>query len=271
MVEQRTLVEILVRQERRIVLAGLTLITLISWWWVLVGAGTGMNTWAMTTWQFPPPVFGMMFEDWTLEYAVAMFFMWWIMMIAMMTPSAAPMVLLYAGAYRHEQRQGKLASGLVPTFAFAIGYLAAWAVFSLIATGLQWGLEHVGLIHQMKMWSISPAFSGTLLLAAGIYQLTPFKEVCLKHCRSPAQFLSDHFKPGKIGAFNIGWRHGLYCLGCCWFLMALLFAGGIMNLVWIAGLAIFVLIEKIAPFGHWIARIAGVAMIAAGVWMLVGS
>ena len=200
-----------------------------------------------------------------------MFFMWWIMMIAMMTPSAAPMVLLYAGAYRHEQRQGKLASGLVPTFAFAIGYLAAWAVFSLIATGLQWGLEHVGLIHQMKMWSISPAFSGTLLLAAGIYQLTPFKEVCLKHCRSPVQFLSEHFKPGKIGALNIGWRHGLYCLGCCWFLMALLFAGGIMNLVWIAGLAIFVLIEKIAPFGHGIARIAGVAMIAAGVWTLVGS
>ena len=267
--ERQTSMELLARQERWIVLAGLALITLTSWLWVLAGAGTGMSTWAMTTWQFPPPVFGMMFEEWTLQYAIIMFFMWWIMMIAMMTPSAAPMILLYAGAYRHEQRQGKLASGIVPTFAFVLGYLIAWAMFSLIATGLQWGLERAGLIHQMKMWSISSAFSGALLIAAGIYQLSSFKEVCLKHCRSPAQFLAEHFEPGMIGAFNVGWRHGLYCLGCCWFLMALLFAGGIMNLVWIAGLAIFVLIEKVAPMGHSIARIAGAGMVVSGLWVLV--
>jgi len=270
MTTEQTATEVVVRHEKWIVLAGLALIAFVAWWWVLAGAGTGMSAWSMTTWQFPPPAFGMMFEEWTTGYAVLMFFMWWIMMIAMMTPSAAPMILLYAGAYRHEQRQRKLASGLVPTFAFVLGYLIAWAVFSVIATGLQWWLEHAGLVHQMKMWSISSLFSAVLLIAAGLYQLTPLKNVCLEHCRSPAQFLAEHFRPGSFGAFNIGWKHGLYCLGCCWFLMALLFAGGIMNLVWIAGLAIFVLIEKVAPAGNWIGRSAGVVMIVIGVGVLVG-
>ena len=125
----------------------------------------------MTTWQFPPPVRPSMIETWTPGYALVMFFMWWIMMIAMMTPSASPMVLLYGRAYRHEQCQGKLAPGIVPTFVFVFGYLLAWGVFSAIATGLQWGLERAGLIHQMLMWSINPLFSAAILIVAGLYQL----------------------------------------------------------------------------------------------------
>lgn len=264
-----TVVETLLRRERRIVLAGLLLITGLAWAWVLVGSGTGMSAFHMTTWRFPPPLHDGMVENWTIGYAVVMFFMWWIMMIAMMTPSAAPLVLLYARAYRHEQRLGKLPEGTVPTFVFVLGYLLSWACFSLVATGLQWGLERAGLLHQMWMWSINPYLTAALLIAAGLYQFTPLKLACLQHCRSPAQYLAEHFQPGAPGALRLGWKHGLYCLGCCWFLMALLFAGGIMNLLWIAGLAIYVLLEKLAPQGQLIARVAGLAMVLVGLWVAV--
>ena len=261
--------ETLLRRERLVVLTGLLLIVALTWWWVVIGSGTGMRAIEMTTWSFPPPAVAPMPFNWSLGYAVIMFFMWWIMMIAMMTPSATPMILLYGRAYRHEQRQGKLASGVVPTFIFALGYLLCWAAFSLIAAGLQWGLERVGLLHQMMMWSISPFFTASLLVAAGLYQLTPLKSVCLEHCRSPAQYLAQHFKPGASGALQLGWKHGLYCLGCCWFLMALLFAGGIMNLVWIAGLSIYAVLEKVAPRGQIIARVVGIALVLLGVWVAV--
>lgn len=259
-----TVAEALLRRERLIVLAGLLMITVLAWWWIAVGAGTGMSPWAMTTWQFPPPVHPPMVETWTTGYAILMLFMWWIMMIAMMTPSAGPVVLLYGRAYRHEQRLGKLAPGLVPTFMFLFGYLLVWGMFSFIATGLQWGLERVGLVHQMLMWSVNPIFSALLLILAGLYQLTPLKSACLKHCRSPAQFLAQNFRPGLSGALRLGGMHGAYCLGCCWFLMALLFAGGIMNLIWIAGLAVFVLVEKVVPNGELVGRVAGGALIALG-------
>ena len=259
MIAETTAVETLLRRERLVVMVGLLLITVLAWGWVLIGSGTGMSAISMTTWRFPPPAHAPMLENWSVGYALVMFFMWWIMMIAMMTPSAAPIILLYGRTYRHEQRQGKLPTGVVPTFVFALGYLMSWAAFSLIATGLQWGFERAGLVHQMMMWSISPIFTAALLIAAGLYQITPLKNVCLEHCRSPAQYLAQHFKPGTPGALRLGWKHGLYCLGCCWFLMALLFAGGIMNLLWIAGLAIYVLIEKVAPNGQVIARVAGVS------------
>jgi predicted metal-binding membrane protein len=268
--QEKTVIETLLRRERLLVSCGLLLITLLAWSWVLIGAGTGMSTIAMTTWQFPPPVHIAMVENWSLGYALLMFFMWWVMMIAMMIPSATPMILLYGHAYRHEQRQGKLPAGVVPTFAFVLGYLLSWAAFSGVATGLQWGLERVGFIHQMLMWSINPIFTAALLVAAGLYQLTPLKTVCLEHCRSPAQYLAQNFRPGAAGALRLGWKHGAYCLGCCWFLMALLFVGGIMNLVWIAGLAVYVLIEKVAPNGQLIARVAGAAMLLVGLWVAAG-
>lgn len=271
MTADTTVVETLLRRERRIVLAGLLLITALAWVWILSGSGTGMSALHMTTWRFPPPLHVGMVENWSIGYAVVMFFMWWIMMIAMMTPSAAPLVLLYAHAYRHEQRQGKLPDGTVPTFVFVLGYLLSWACFSLVATGLQWGLERAGLLHQMMMWSINPLFTAALLVAAGLYQLTPLKLACLQHCRSPAQYLAQNFKPGTPGALRLGWKHGLYCLGCCWFLMALLFAGGIMNLLWIAGLAIYILVEKVAPKGQLIARVASLAMVLVGLWVAAWS
>lgn len=270
MIQGTTAVEVVLRRARIVVVAGLVLIAALAWWWVAIGSGTGMSAVALTTWQFPPPVRHSMIETWTPGYAVVIFFMWWIMMIAMMTPSASPMVLLYARAYRHEQRHGKLGPGIVPTFIFVLGYLLAWGVFSAIATTLQWGLEHAGLIHQMLMWSTNSLFSAAILIVAGLYQLTPLKMACLKHCRTPALFLSHNFRPGSSGALLIGWKHGLYCLGCCWFLMALLFASGIMNLVWIVGLALYVLIEKVAPGGELVARIAGVAMVAIGVLVAAG-
>jgi predicted metal-binding membrane protein len=265
-----TVTEALLRREKTLVLAGLLLITALAGWWVGIGSGTGMSAYSMTTWRFPPPLYVASFENWSPSYALVMFFMWWIMMIAMMIPSATPIILLYGHVYRHEQRQGKLPAGAVPTLIFVLGYLFSWAAFSAAATGLQWGLERVALIHQMMMWSINPIFTAALLIAAGLYQLTPLKTACLEHCRSPAQYLAQHFRPGAAGAFRLGCRHGVYCLGCCWFLMALLFAGGIMSLVWIAGLAVYVLIEKVAPYGQLIARLAGAVMVLVGLWVAAG-
>ena len=200
-------------------------------------------------------------------------FMWWIMMIAMMTPSASPMVLLYGRAYRHEQRQGKLAAWhRADISSFVLGYLLSWAAFSAIATGLQWGLERVGLIHQMMMWSINPH-----LLRRTPDRSRPLPAHAAEDGMSGS--IADHppssFRRtsdlASLAQLRLGWKHGLYCLGCCWFLMALLFAGGIMNLVWIAGLAVFVLIEKVAPKGDLVARIAGVAMVVIGLLVAAGS
>ena len=265
---QTTATEQLLRRDRWIVGLGLVLIAGLAWLFVLDGAGTGMSVRAMTTWQFPPPVMPHANEGWALDYWAVMLVMWWVMMVAMMVPSAAPMILLYARVTRHAQMKGQMEAAAVPTSIFAFGYLVAWLGFSLAATALQWALEQAGLMHAMMMWSLNPWLSGGLLIAAGAYQLSPIKDICLRHCRSPAEYLARHFRKGRWGALQMGLRHGIYCIGCCWFLMALLFAGGIMNLVWIAGLAIFVLVEKLAPYGQWIARVSGVLFVAGGVWVI---
>lgn len=265
-----TATEALLRRERLIIAAGLILICLLSWAYVAGGAGTGMSTAAMSTWQFPPPAhMSNAAAPWDWSYWIVMALMWWVMMIAMMVPSAAPTVLLYAGVYRHAQAKGQIGHTIIPTAAFVSGYLFAWLAFSVVATCLQWLLEQAGLVDAMMMWSTNSVLSGSFLTAAGIYQLSPLKSVCLKHCRSPADFISRHWRANRSGAARMGLQHGLYCIGCCWFLMALLFVGGIMNLVWIAGLAIFVLLEKIAPFGHVFGRVSGLLMIAAGIYLLV--
>jgi predicted metal-binding membrane protein len=266
----QTAAEHLLRRERLIVIAGLVLICLLSWYFLIAGAGTGMSTLAMTTWELPPPALHTVGTPWPASWWLIMILMWWVMMIAMMVPSAAPMILLYARVYRHSQKNGQLAQGVVPTATFLSGYLVAWLLFSLAATGLHWGLEQLGLVHGMMMWSTSPILSGVFLLAAGVYQTSPLKRVCLSHCRSPASYLSAHWRTGSWGTFRFGFDHGLYCVGCCWFLMLLLFVGGVMNLVWIVGLAIFVLVEKVAPRGDWVAKVSGVAMMGAGVWLLLG-
>lgn len=264
--------ERILRRERVIVSTGLAVVILLAWLWVYLGAGTGMSTIAMTTWQFPPPRPAMISAgDWTLTYWLTMVLMWWVMMVAMMVPSAAPMILLYARVARQGQERGQTAGVLAPTTSFAAGYLLCWLGFSALATVLQFSLARSGLFDGMLMWSTERWLTAGLLIAAGCYQLSPLKSTCLAQCRAPAEFLARNWRPGRFGAFRLGIVHGAYCVGCCCALMLLLFAAGVMNLVWIAGLAILVLIEKIAPFGAKLAKPIAALLVLGGLALLLPS
>lgn len=261
-----------IKSERTILAVAIVLITLFAWAYLLCGAGTGMTAASMSTWRFPPSaetVFGP--AVWTPGYAVMMTAMWFVMMIAMMLPSAAPMMMIYTRVYAQGQAQGQIAGSSIPIASFAAGYLLCWLAFSVLATALQYVLEHAGLVDGMWMWSLSRALTGGLLVLAGLYQFSSLKRACLNHCRSPASFLSQNWRPGRSGAFRLGLVHGAYCLGCCWVLMLLLFAGGVMNLVWIAGLSILVLIEKLGPFGARLTAPIGVLLMAAGLAVAVSA
>jgi predicted metal-binding membrane protein len=269
--ETTTATEALLRRDRTVMAVALAIVAALAWSYVMTGAGTGMSMREMTRIAISPGAFAgrgmsMPFE-WTGSYWFIMVAMWWDMMIAMMVPGAAPMILLYARTARYAQKGGQIVSGVIPTAAFAGGYLIVWLGFSVLATTLMFSLEQAALMSSMMMWSLDPWLSAGILLAAGVYQITPLKQTCLKHCRSPVQFLSGHWRPGRTGAFLMGMHHGAFCVGCCWALMALLFVGGVMNLLWIAGLAIFVLIEKVVPRGEGLARAGGVACIAGGLWI----
>lgn len=274
------LVEALLRRDRLVVVVALTIILVASWAYILSGAGMGMSAFDMTSLSMalgpsqetPMATGGAMVAmatpvDWTLGYALVMVFMWWVMMIAMMLPSAAPMVLLFAAVNRKQQEAG---NRFVPTSLFALAYLVAWAGFSVAAVALQWGLERMALLSPMLV-SSSAIVGGVVLLAAGVYQLTPLKRACLKHCRSPLHFVMMHWRSGAGGAFRMGLEHGVYCVGCCWFLMGLLFFGGIMNLYWIAGIAVYVLLEKTVPMGHWLGYLVGAALVGWGIVVLAGA
>lgn len=260
--------ERLLRRDRTITLLGLLVLCALAWAYVVTGAGLGMSMRAMTTFAlFPYQEFAMAAGPaaWGLELWALMIAMWWIMMIAMMTPSAAPTILLYARVHRHELSRHDVQDRIAPTGVFAAGYLTVWLGFSIVATALHWALERAGLVSATMMGSRSRWLSGGVLLAAGLYQLLPLKNVCLAHCRSPTAFLSRHWRPHASGAFRLGAMHGTYCVGCCWMLMALLFVGGAMNLAWIAALAVLVLIEKVLPAGPWVGRATGVVLISWGV------
>jgi predicted metal-binding membrane protein len=293
MAESAALTAVL-KRDRVVVITALVAVIVAAWVYVLAGAGTGMSPLEMTAMTRTPagmaPADGDMpgmgeggtpgmamgegapgvMRDmamaamapmaWTPGYAVLMLFMWWIMMMAMMLPSAAPMILLFAMVNRKQREKG---APYVPTAIFAAGYVLVWGAFSLAAVAAQWGLERSGLVSSM-MVSTSLLLGAGLLIAAGIYQLTPLKHACLRHCRSPIFFISHHWRPGELGALRMGLEHGAFCTGCCWFLMALLFYGGVMNLFWIVGLAVFVLLEKTIPAGHWLGRITGVLLITWG-------
>ncbi len=261
-----TVLEAVLRRDRAVVVAALVAVITVAWIWILVGAGTGMTAVAMTLGSGMPGMATMLMEPaaWSLGYAGLMFAMWWAMMAAMMLPSAAPVLLLFTRVNRNNKVDGR---PFVPTGIFAAGYLAAWGGFSALATGLQWELERLGLLSPM-MATTSYLLAGSILLAAGVWQLTPIKGICLRHCRSPMGFLVQSWRPGRRGAFRMGLEHGSYCLGCCWFLMGLLFFGGIMNLFWIIGLAGFVLLEKTIPLGSWIGRIVGVGFAVWGALLL---
>jgi predicted metal-binding membrane protein len=196
---------------------------------------------------------------WTAADVFFTFAMWAVMMVGMMMPSASPVVLLFAGMHR-----GKGAHRTPrAVFAFAAGYLLVWTAFSAAAALAQWALHQAAMLSPM-MTTSSVRLGGTILIAAGIYQLTPFKGACLTHCRTPLGFVMSHWRDGTAGALRMGIVHGVYCLGCCWALMCVLFVVGVMNLLWVAAIAIFVLVEKVAPAGAIVARVAGVAMIAIG-------
>jgi predicted metal-binding membrane protein len=225
----------------------------------------------MTTWQFPPPRVTPEPGAWNAGYWLTMLTMWWVMMVAMMTPSAAPMILLYARVARHAPGRSAPDHALGPTAVFAAGYLACWLGFSVVAVALQFALESLRLVDGMTMGPVNGWFTGALFLAAALYQLSPLKAACLTHCRSPAAFLARHRRPGARGAFRLGLIHGAYCVGCCWVLMLLLFAAGIMNLVWIAGLAILVLAEKLLPFGARLAPLTAGVLATAGLYAILAA
>src|SRR5216683_5924337 len=204
------------------------------------------------------------FSPWTAADFALNVAIWWIMMPGMMLPSAAPMILTFATVNRRKRSRGQ---PFVPTAVFTAGYLAAWGLFGIAATLADWGLEQTALMSPMTQ-RLSPALGAALIVVAGVYQLTPFKYVCLTNCRSPVDFVLNHWRDGAVGALRMGFEHGLYCLGCCWFLMALLFAAGTMSLLWMAAITAFVLVEKLFPAGQWIARGSGLVMMAFGLYLL---
>ena len=250
------------RRDRAVVGAGIALVVALAWLYLLLGAGMDMGALREAAER---AMGGGQPLAWTIGYAAIVFVMWAVMMLAMMLPSAAPMILLYGTVSRRQREQGYASVG---TGVFAAGYVVAWTGFSLAATALQWGLERLSLLSPM-MASTSDVLGGVILVAAGLYQMTPLKHACLRHCRSPLSFLVHRWRSGPAGAFRMGLEHGLFCLGCCWVLMGLLFVGGVMNLLWIAGIAVFVLMEKVAPAGSLIARASGPLLVAAGGAVLV--
>lgn len=265
-----TAVETLFRRDDAALLAAIVALILLAWLATIAGAGTGMDPFAMSGWSIgvaAPPAPG---TPWALSYWLIAFFMWAVMMVAMMLPSASPMVLLYGRVVRKAEGKDGATHPKAAIAAFASGYLTIWILFSLLAVLLHFGLERVGVMSAMM--SVSPVnLAGGLLIAAGLYQLTPLKTACLTHCRGPASFLAAHWRPGASGAFRMGIGHGAFCLGCCAVLMLLLFVGGVMNLVWIAGLTLLVAVEKLAPFGAALSKAMGAALIAGGVAFLAAS
>jgi predicted metal-binding membrane protein len=260
-------VEAALRRQRALTLAALVLLTLLAWGWLAAGAGMGM---AAQAWlPFAPRAAGSMSAmagmampapgDWSLGELLLAVSMWWVMMVAMMLPAAGPTILLYARAAVAQ----KAAAHPAPGF-FLAGYLLVWGVFSLAAAGLQDTLQLAGELAPMTLDSTARWLSAAFLLAAGAYQLSPFKDACLAHCRSPAAFLARHYRPGRAGALRMGAIHGAWCLGCCWLLMALLFVGGVMNLAWIALLSLLVAGEKLLPGGRLLALAAGLGFIVWG-------
>jgi len=248
-------------RDRAIVGGALAAIVALSWAWMLLHAHgmpemaemAGMATAAAPT-------------HWSAPALAAGLVMWWVMMAGMMLPSATPMILTFATVSRRRRERG---DPFVPTAVFAAGYLVAWGGFSVVATLAQAGLQQVALLSP-SLATTSPVLGGLLFLAAGAYQFSSLKHACLRHCRTPVDFVLNRWRDGAAGALMMGVEHGLYCLGCCWVVMALLFVGGAMNLLWAAALTVLVLVEKIAPGGGVIARLAGGLMIGFGAFLLLG-
>ena len=250
-----------VRHRRAVVLGALAAVSAAAWGFLVLGTGIKMEMMDVDDGQMMARLPG-----WSLPYAFVIFFMWVGMMVAMMLPTAAPTVLLVVALAWDRVPN----PNLVPATAmlFASGYLFVWFGFSLAATLLQWGLDNLGLLSKPMAFG-STILASTVLIVAGVYQWTPLKDTCLRHCRSPTEFLIRHWREGALGAVSIGLRHGLFCLGCCWMLMSLLFVGGLMNLAWVGAIALLVLLEKTAPWGDWMGRLTGLLLISWGATELI--
>jgi predicted metal-binding membrane protein len=270
----KTTFSAVIRRDRAIVIAALTIITVLAWAYTLwiasnmadvTMSGTmsdmhGMNMGGASAAAGPG------FRSWSIADFGFVFVMWAVMMVGMMTPSVTPMVLLYTVVGRKAAGIGR---PLAPTAWFLAGYLSVWVAFSLAATTAQWILTRLALLTPM-MESAGGIFGGCLLIAAGLYQWSPLKNTCLKQCQEPLWFLMNRggFRSERFAALRLGAEHGLYCIGCCWVLMTLLFVGGVMNVLWIAGIAILILLEKVVPTGRLIPRLAGAGLAIAGLFLL---
>lgn len=250
------------KRNRAIVGAGLAGLVLLSWAY-LICMDWGMRHMEVGIGMILMPAM----QHWTAWDLALVFLMWVVMMAAMMIPAASPVILLFAEIARHRRARQ---SALVATGQFLLGYLTAWAGFSLVATLAQWGLLTAALVSPM-MESTSKPLSAGLLLVAGLFQFSRLKNACLAHCRSPMGFFMTEWRNGAGGAFRMGLKHGGYCLACCWALMTVLFALGVMNLLWVGGLSAFVLLEKLTAAHPWISRLGGICFISGAAWIVFGS
>ncbi len=243
------------RAERLVLLGAMALTAALAWAYVWQGAGMGMSALDMTRWSLFPHLqrdtAAGMDTGWLVVSS-----MWFVMMVAMMTPSAVPLVLLHDRVLRHHGHKMPHRPHL-PSLFLLMGYLAVWLGFSVAAAAVQKALEPAGLLSGMMLWSRSAAFSATILAMAGLYQFSPWKQACLSQCQAPARFLSRHWRAGTLGGFLLGLRHGAFCVGCCWLLMALLLVFGVMNLLWIAALTLLVLAEKLLPPRWRVHKVSG--------------
>ncbi len=259
--EPVTTLETVLRRDRAIVTAGLAGVAVLGWVYLLY-LDRSMSGIDMSADMAMPRM-----QTWGVVDLALLFVMWAVMMVAMMVPSASPLILMMAAANRKRRERD---DPLVPTGLFLTGYLLVWTAFSAVATVAQWGL-HAAALLSPGMVSVSPLLGGLLLLTAGIFQFTPLKQACLIHCRSPLGFIMGHWREGRAGAMRMGLEHGLYCVGCCWILMALLFVAGVMNLLWVAGISLFVLAEKVLPRGELVGRLGGAVLLVAGVVVLIAA
>jgi predicted metal-binding membrane protein len=240
-----------VHRGRVAILSCVFLITVLAWAYLIQldrGMGMGMGM--------------VMNAPWSARDVFLTFTMWSVMMVAMMNAAAAPVLLVFAGTHAARAQDHPRLAVLI----FGLGYLTVWIGFSAVAALAQFSLHQAALLSP-GMSVFSSRLAGGILIGAGLYQITPLKRACLAHCQSPLSFLMMHWRNGNTGAYQMGLRHGIYCLGCCWALMLVLFAVGVMNLAWVGVLAAFVLLEKIGPSGTLVSRMGGLLMIAAGVWV----
>ena len=255
--------ERLIQRDRLVVALALGLVTILAWSYLLRMA---VQMRAASSEAEMHEAMGMHMATWGFADAGLLFLMWAVMMAGMMLPSASPVILLALSTYRRRgDRQARLSAG-----AFAAGYMAAWTGFSAIAALAQAGL-HAAALLSPAMSARSAALAGGIFVLAGVYQWAPLKSACLSHCRSPLGFLATEWREGTTGAFRMGLRHGLFCVGCCWALMTILFAAGVMNVLWVAAIAAFVLLEKLLPYGTQIGRVSGGLLVVWGAYLVIRS